>query len=433
MKILVVGGGAREHALAWKLSQSPLADKVYVAPGNPGMDIVNCLAPIGAEDIEGLVRFSRDENIGLAVIGPEAPLALGLADRLTEEGIKVFGPKAAAARLEASKSFAKDFMARHHIPTALYKKFTGAAEAYEYLENKPEGPIVVKASGLAQGKGVVVARNLAEAREAVKGMMEEARFGQAGREVVIEDFIEGEEVTVLAFCDGRSIVPMPPVQDHKAVGEGDTGPNTGGMGAYSPVTAYTPSVAALVEQTIIRPTLAGLKADGLEYHGCLYFGLMLPSARSPYQGPQVIEYNARFGDPETEILMLLLKSDLVKIALSCVAGTLAQETVEWRDEAAACVVLASGGYPGEYAKGKLITENVPSFAGSSMSFHGGTGLDGEGRIVTAGGRVLTIAAKGRTLERALEKVYARAEATLFEGRHFRRDIGHRELARRRSS
>ncbi len=433
MKILVVGGGGREHALAWKLSQSPLADKVYVAPGNPGMDIMNRLAPIKADDIESLVKFAKEENIGLVVVGPEGPLALGLADRLTEEGIKVFGPKAGAARLEASKAFAKDFMSRHNIPTARYERFDGAAEAYRYLETKAEGPIVVKASGLAQGKGVVVAKNLAEARLAVKEMMEDQRFGQAGQEVVIEDFIDGEEVTVLAFCDGRTIVPMPPVQDHKAVGEGDTGPNTGGMGAYSPVTVYSPLVADLVEKTIIGPTLEGLQADGLDYCGCLYFGLMLPSARSAYKGPQVIEYNARFGDPETEVLMLLLKSDLVKIALSCVAGTLAGETVEWREEAAACVVLASGGYPGDYAKGKLVTENVPSSVGSSITFHCGTDLDGQGRVVTAGGRVLTIAAKARTLERALEKVYDRAEATFFEGRHFRRDIGHRELARRKRS
>jgi phosphoribosylamine--glycine ligase len=425
----VVGGGAREHALSWKLSQSPLAEKVYVAPGNPGLDIVSKLVPIGTEDVEALVNFARDENIGLVVIGPEGPLSVGLADRLAEAGIKVFGPKAAAARLESSKAFAKDFMARHHIPTAAYKKFTSAAEACEYLEAKPEGPVVVKASGLAQGKGVTVAKNRTEGLEAVRQMMEELRFGEAGREGVIEDFIAGEEVTVLAFCDGRAIVPMPPVQDHKAVGEGDVGPNTGGMGAYSPVAAYTPAVAALVEKAIIKPTLAGLAADGLDYRGCLYFGLMLPSADSAYQGPQVIEYNVRFGDPEAEVLMLLLKSDLAQIALACIEGRLAGQKIEWRDESAACVVLASGGYPGDYAKGKVITENIPLTSNHSMAFHGGTAVNEKGETVTAGGRVLTIAAKAITLEKALEKVYTRAEATFFEGRYFRRDIAHREISR----
>ncbi|UQZ91135.1 phosphoribosylamine--glycine ligase [Deltaproteobacteria bacterium Smac51] len=431
MKVLVVGNGAREHALSWKLSQSPLADKVYVAPGNPGMDIMTRLAPIDAEDIDGLVKFSKEENMGLVVIGPEAPLALGLADRLIEAGVKVFGPKAAAARLETSKSFAKEFMGRHNIPTAAYRTFTSAAEASRYLEEKPDGPIVVKAAGLAQGKGVTVAKNRAEALLAVKEMMEDKRFGEAGLEVVIEDFIDGEEVTVLAFTDGKTIVPMPPVQDHKALEESDTGPNTGGMGAYSPVAVYTPEVAALVETTIIKPTLEGLKADGIDYCGCLYFGLILPSANSAYKGPQVIEYNARFGDPETEVLVLLLKSDLTAIMLSCVEGRLAEQEVEWRDESAACVVLASGGYPGDYAKGKVITENVPSFVGASMAFHGGTAINEKGEIVTAGGRVITVAAKSTTLEKALDKVYARVEATFFEGRHFRRDIAHRELARRK--
>ncbi len=429
LKILVVGGGAREHALVWKLAQSPLAGKVYAAPGNPGMDIMAALVPIEADDVPALLRFAKDEKIDLVVIGPEAPLALGLADRLLEAGIKVFGPRAGAARLESSKAFAKDFMGRHNIPTAAYKKFTEAGAAYQYLREKPDGPIVVKASGLAQGKGVVVAKNRAEAEGAVRSMMEEGRFGDSGLEVVIEDFILGEEVTVLAFCDGQTIIPMPPVQDHKAVGEGDTGPNTGGMGAYSPVSVYTPQAAALVEESIIKPTLAGLKADGLDYCGCLYFGLILPLPDSAYRGPQVIEYNARFGDPETEILMMLLKSDLVQIALAASEGRLAGETIVWREEAAACVVLASGGYPGDYAKGMLIKENVPGLPGHSMVFHSGTSLDGEGRLVTAGGRVLTIAATGRALTRALEKVYDRAGGFSFEGRHYRRDIGHRELAR----
>ncbi|MDR2945477.1 MAG: phosphoribosylamine--glycine ligase, partial [Candidatus Adiutrix sp.] len=329
LKILVVGGGAREHALTWKLAQSPLAGKIYAAPGNPGLEGLAERVAIPANDIEGLSEFARAKGVDLVVIGPEDPLALGLADRLTAAGLKVFGPKAAAAQLESSKSFAKDFMGRHNVPTAAYRAFTDAAEALAYLKTRPDAPIVVKADGLAQGKGVTVAQNLAEAKEAVREAMEGGRFGEAGREVVIEDFIDGEEVTVLAFCDGRTILPMPPTQDHKRLGEGDSGPNTGGMGAYSPVAAYSPAVAAQAQAAIIGPTLAGLKADGLDYCGFLYFGLILPSPGSAYQGPQVIEYNVRFGDPEAEVLMPLLESDLVEIMLLCVAGKLAEAAPRW--------------------------------------------------------------------------------------------------------
>lgn len=430
MKVLVVGGGAREHALAWKLSQSSLVEKIFVAPGNPGLDVITELVPLKADDVGGLVRFAKKEGIGLTVIGPEAPLALGLADRLAEEGLTAFGPTAAAARLESSKTFAKAFMRRHHIPTAAYEHFTSAPEALAYLGAKPDGPIVVKASGLAQGKGVTVASGRAEAMAAVREAMEAKRFGEAGSEVVIEDFIEGEEVTVLAFTDGETVALMPPVQDHKAAYDGDQGPNTGGMGAYSPVAAYTKEIAALTDETIIRPTLAGLAAEGLRYRGCLYFGLMLPAPGSPYHGPQVIEYNARFGDPETEVLMLLLKSDLAKIMLDVAEGHLAGGSIEWRDESAVCVVLTSRGYPGAYEKGHVITEDVVSFAGASMIFHAGTALNDRGELVTSGGRVLTVAAKSTRLEKALDKVYNRARAIHFEGCHYRADIAHRELERR---
>jgi len=430
IKIMVVGGGAREHALAWKLAQSPRAEKVYVAPGNPGLDIMTRLVPISVDDLDDLTDFARDEKMGLVVIGPEAPLARGLADKMRAAGLLVFGPSAAGARLESSKTYAKDFMLRHGVPTAAFKSFTLSEEAIKYLESKPDGPIVVKADGLAQGKGVTVAQDRAEAAQAVRQAMDDGRFGSAGSEVVIEDCIEGEEVTILAFCDGNTIIPMPPVQDHKRLGEGDTGPNTGGMGAYSPVAVYTPEVARVVEETIIKPTLAGLKADNIDFRGCLYFGLMLPGPDSAYQGPQVIEYNARFGDPETEVLMPLLKSDLVEIMVNCAEGRLEGQVIEWREETAVCVVIASGGYPGEYQTGLVITENVPSLVGASLAFHAGTALNENQETVTAGGRVITVAAKDVTLEKALFKAYDRVRAIHFKDSYYRRDIAHRELARR---
>ena len=430
IKILVVGGGAREHALAWKLGQSPGCAWVHVAPGNPGMEFTTTLVKKEVDDIEGLTEYALKEGIGLVVIGPEAPLAMGLADRMAQAGLKVFGPKAAGARLESSKTFAKAFMARHNIPTAAYQYFTDMDEALKYLDGKAEGPIVVKASGLAQGKGVTVAQNLAEAKAAVLEAMGDKRFGEAGNEVVIEDYIDGEEVTILSFTDGKTVVPMPPVQDHKRVGEGDTGPNTGGMGAYSPVAIYTPEIAKEVDEKIIQPTLRGLAEEGIDYCGCLYFGLILPSAGSAYKGPQVIEYNARFGDPETEVLMPLLQSDLVKIMLACADGKLSDCEVRWSGESAVCVVIASGGYPGEYKNGQVITESVPAHGGAALAFHGGTALNDKFENVTAGGRVITVAAKDETLEKALFVVYDRVRSIHFKNCYYRRDIAYRELARR---
>ena len=429
IKILVVGGGAREHALAWKLSQSPRTERVYVAPGNAGMAGSSVLVPIEADNLEGLTKYAVGEKIGLVVIGPEGPLASGLADQMQAAGLTVFGPRAAAAHLESSKPFAKDFMARHHIPTAAYQNFTSPAAALEYLASKPEGPIVVKAAGLAQGKGVTVAQNLEEARQAVRESLEEKRFGEAGQEVVIEDFIDGEEVSILAFTDGQTIVSMPPVQDHKRLGVGDTGPNTGGMGAYSPVAIYTPELAAQVEASIIQPTLKALAAEGLPYQGCLYFGIIIPSAKSSYQGPQVIEYNCRFGDPETEVLMPLLKSDLVEIMLQCAQGNLGNFKVEWSSESVVCVVLASGGYPGAYPTGCPININSSAPDADSMAFYAGVTLNEKHQLVTAGGRVITLVAKGDTLEGALTKVYAQTKNFTFKDCYFRDDIAHRELAR----
>ncbi|MDR3038770.1 MAG: phosphoribosylamine--glycine ligase [Candidatus Adiutrix sp.] len=432
MKILVIGSGAREHALVWKLSHSPRTESVHVAPGNAGLDIMAKLVPIAAEDSDRLIAFAREENMGLVVIGPEAPLAAGLADKMEAAGLKVFGPRAEAARLESSKPFAKAFMKRHGIPTAAFRVFFSSAEALKYLAERSDGPVVVKAAGLAAGKGVIVAADRAEASGAVRALMDERLFGEAGREVVIEDFIDGEELTVLSFTDGRSIIPMPAIQDHKRLGEGDTGPNTGGMGAYGPVTIYTPELAALVEQTIIRPTLAGLQTDGLDFRGCLYFGLILPAPGSPYRGPQVIEYNARFGDPETQVLMPLLKSDLAEIMLRCAEGRLDGLEIEWRDENCVCVVMASGGYPGQFATGLVVTEDVPSLQGVSLAFHGGTTLNDNNEIVTAGGRVISVTARDLTLEKALFKAYDRVRAIHFQDAYYRRDIGYRELARRRA-
>ncbi|MDR2934863.1 MAG: phosphoribosylamine--glycine ligase [Candidatus Adiutrix sp.] len=429
LKILVVGSGAREHALAWKLAQSPGTAVVKVAPGNAGMEFETI--PLAVTDQDGLIARARAEDMDLVVIGPEDPLAAGLADRMAAAGLKVFGPGAEAARLESSKAFSKRFMARHGVPTAAFRVFSSSTEALAYLEEKPEGPIVVKASGLAAGKGVIVAVDKAEAAGAVRAILEGGRFGEAGREVVIEDFIEGEEVSVLAFTDGRTLRPMPAVQDHKRLGEGDTGPNTGGMGAYCPVAVYTPQVAARVEETIFRPTLAGLAADGLDFRGCLYFGLILPDPDSAYDGPQVVEYNARFGDPETQVLMPLLKSDLADILLRCVEGRLAEAEVEWREESCACVVIASGGYPGEYRTGLVVTEKVPAPIGASLAFHAGTALNAARQVVTSGGRVMSITARALTLEKALARVYERVRTVQFEGAWYRRDIGYRELARQK--
>lgn len=433
MKVLLVGSGAREHALAWKLSQSPLLEgELIIAPGNAGLAQLGRLAPIKADDIDGLTRLAQDEKVDLVVVGPELALAAGLADRLEEAGIKCFGPKAAAARLESSKPFAKEFMARHNIPTAAWKTFKDSAAALDYLAGKPDGPIVVKAAGLAQGKGVTVAQNRAEAEAAVRQAMDEGCFGQAGRELIIEDFIAGEELTILAFCDGRNLEPMPPTQDHKRVGEGDRGPNTGGMGAYSPVAIYGPELDSQVRDKIIEPTLKGLKADGLDFRGCLYFGLIVPEPGSAYQGPQVIEYNARFGDPETEVLMPLLDSDFLAIAALCAEGRLAEAQISWTDEACVCVVLASEGYPGPYPSGLHISEKTPEpDAAEAIVFHAGTAFDSSGALVSAGGRVITVAARGADLKQALARAYGRAETIEFQGRYFRRDIAHRELARRR--
>ncbi|MDR1376313.1 MAG: phosphoribosylamine--glycine ligase [Synergistaceae bacterium] len=434
MKVLLIGSGGREHALAWKLAQSPRLTMLYAAPGNPGMEGAAPkstqskkvqLVPLQATDVAGIAAFAEGEGIDLVVVGPEAPLALGLADRLREKSIPCFGPGAKGALLESSKKFAKDFMTRHGIPTAAYRAFASKDDAGRYLRSLPRGPVVVKADGLAQGKGVVVAENLEEAAAALNAMME-GRFGDAGREVVVEERMTGEEVSLLTFTDGKTILPMLPVQDHKRAGEGDTGPNTGGMGTYAPVSVFTPEVAEAVDAKIVHPLQNALRQEPLDYRGCLYIGLMLTP-----EGPKVVEFNARFGDPETQVLMPLLETDLLDVLCACAKGDLEGRTLKWRDEKAVCVVLASSGYPGDYRTGYSIRESVTSedLAQNSWIFHAGTARNAQGELVTAGGRVLGVTARGRTLEDALARAYARVERVEFEGRVFRRDIAYRESNR----
>lgn len=418
---MLVGSGGREHALAWKLTQNPELKRLYAAPGNPGIGELAQLVPLQATDVDELAAFAQREAVDLVVVGPEAPLTLGLADRLEERSVPCFGPKARAALLESSKKFAKDFMTRHGIPTAAHRAFTAEDEARRYVESQPEGPLVVKSDGLAQGKGVVVAETRGEALAALEGMMG-GRFGDAGRQVVIEERMTGEEVSLLAFSDGKTLLPMIPAQDHKRAGEGDTGPNTGGMGAYAPVPAFTPALARETEAKILRPLRDALAQENLDYRGCLYIGLMLTP-----EGPKVVEFNARFGDPETQALLLLLKTDLLNPLRACAAGDLAGQTLEWRDEKAACVVLASEGYPGNYSTGRVIHLDAglspdDEILENSWIFHAGTARDGQGRLVTSGGRVLSVAARGASLGEVLARVYARAENIHFEGCCFRRDI-----------
>ncbi|MGI6284812.1 phosphoribosylamine--glycine ligase [Neomoorella humiferrea] len=418
MRVLVVGGGGREHALVWKIAQSPHVSEIYCAPGNAGIARLATCVPVAAEDIEGLLAFARRTGIDLTVVGPEAPLVEGIVDAFQAAGLTIFGPSQAAARLEGSKVFAKELMEKANIPTARYVAFTEPAAALAYLEEH-SGPVVVKADGLAAGKGVVVAEDTAAAREAVAAMFG-GRFGPAGKRVVIEERLEGEEVSVLAITDGERVIPLLPAQDHKRVGEGDTGPNTGGMGAYAPVPFYTPEMAREVEEKILRPTVRAMAAAGYPYRGVLYAGLMLTC-----EGPKVLEFNCRFGDPETQPLMLLLKSDLVELMLAAVKGELAGVKVDWYPGAAAGVVLAAGGYPGPFAKGDAITglEAVPP---GVEVFHAGTALV-DGQVVTSGGRVLCVTARGIDLQDALDSAYKGVKVIHFKGMHYRRDIGYRAL------
>ncbi len=422
MNLLVVGGGGREHAIIKKLKENPQVKTVYALPGNGGIaaDAV-CVPSIGAKDIEKIVDFAKAHAIDFAVVAPDDPLALGCVDRLHEAGIPCFGPDAKAARIEASKVFSKNLMKKYGIPTARYEVFNDPARALAYLRGGVSFPIVVKADGLALGKGVLIPQNLQEAEAAVKSIMEDKTFGDSGNEIVIEEFLTGPEVSVLAFTDGATIAPMVSSMDHKRAGDGDMGLNTGGMGTVAPNPCYTPEVAAACMEKIFLPTLAAMRAEGCPFKGCLYFGLMVTP-----DGPKVIEYNCRFGDPETQVVLPLLKMDLLTVMRAVENETLGDLQVEWSDGAAACVILASGGYPGSYPKGKEIT--VPADLPANVTvYHAGDKLDGD-KLVTSGGRVLGVTAVGDTLEAALKDAYAAAERIEFDGKYMRHDIGKRALA-----
>lgn len=421
MKVLVVGGGGREHALVWKIAQSPRVEKIYCAPGNAGIARQATCVNIGAEDIDALVRFAREEKIDLTVVGPEAPLTAGIVDAFTAEGLTIFGPTKKAAEIEGSKAFAKQLMEKYGIPTARYRTFANSDEAKEYIR-EIGAPVVVKADGLAAGKGVIVAQDVDTALKAVTDIMENKVFGDAGNRVVVEEYLEGEEVSILAFTDGRSVVPMVSSQDHKRVFDGDQGPNTGGMGAYSPAPVYTDEIARYVYDRILLPAVQGLAAEGRPYKGVLYAGLIITQ-----DGPKVLEFNARFGDPETQAVLVRLESDLVEIMEAVIEERLHQVEIKWRPEAAVCVVMASGGYPGSYRKGFPIfgLDEVPE---GTVVFHAGT-AEKDGQIVTAGGRVLGVTALGPDIATAIRNAYAAVEKISFQDAHYRRDIGYRALRR----
>ena len=422
MRILVVGGGGREHALCWAIAASPLCDALYCAPGNAGIaQDAECVG-IAADDVDGLVAFATDQAIDLVVVGPEAPLVLGLVDRLDAAGIRAFGPRADAAMLEGSKGFMKDLCARHVIPTAAYGRFTDADKAKAYIREQG-APIVVKADGLAAGKGVTVAQSVDEALAAVDQAMNDKAFGAAGAELVIEEFLPGEELSFFALVDGESALPLAGAQDHKAVGDGDTGPNTGGMGAYSPAPSLTEALEAEVMETIILPTVRGMAADGHPYRGVLYAGLMLDGGK-----PKLLEYNVRFGDPECQVLMMRLRSDIVPALVAACDGTLDTFDLRWSDEAALTVVLAANGYPGAYEKGTEIRGLDDAAATGATVFHAGTAAE-DARILATGGRVLNVTARGANITDAQANAYAAVDAIDWPDGFCRWDIGWRAVAR----
>ncbi|MCX7099096.1 MAG: phosphoribosylamine--glycine ligase [Methylococcales bacterium] len=423
MKILIVGSGGREHALAWKAKQSPKVDQVFVAPGNPGTALEPGIQNIAVavDDISGLLAFAQQAEIDLTIIGPEIPLVLGVVDSFQQAGLKCFGPSAKAAQLEGSKSFCKDFMIRHHIPTAAYQSFTDKDLAIAYIR-KQGAPIVVKADGLAAGKGVIVAQTEAEAIAAVEDMLSGNVFGLAGSRVVIEEFLQGEEASFIVIADGKHALAMATSQDHKARDNGDKGPNTGGMGAYSPAPVVTPEIHEKVMRDVINPTLIGMAEDGLPYVGFLYAGLMI----TPDGAIKVLEYNCRFGDPETQPIMMRMNSDLVSLCLAALAGELDKTSTEWDERAALGVVLAAGGYPDTYRKGDVIT-GLPSVDYADRKvFHAGTGLAGDA-IVTAGGRVLCACALGQDIQEAQTKAYELANNIHWDGIYYRTDIGFKAI------
>ena len=425
MKILVIGSGGREHALVWKFAQSPRVTEILAAPGNAGtaMEPRTRNVAVAADDLDGLLNLAQSENVDLTVVGPEQPLVAGVVDRFEAAGARCFGPRAAAARLEGSKAFTKDFLARHGIPTGAYETFDEPDAALAYIRSRPL-PIVIKADGLAAGKGVIIAKTLDEAERTVRGMLEHGTFGDAGATVVVEEFLRGEEASFIAVVDDTRIVPLASSQDHKARDEGDRGPNTGGMGAYSPAPVLTPELHRRVMDEIMIPTVAGMSAEGMAYRGFLYAGLMI----DPDSGPRVLEFNCRFGDPETQPVLARMRSDLTELCLGAFDGSLDSINVEWDPRAALGVVMASGGYPGAYGTGNAITGLDTNFGDDTIVFHAGTRED-DGAIVTSGGRVLCVVGLGASVGSAAELAYASAARVNWEGVYYRRDIGYRAIRR----
>ncbi len=424
MKVLVIGSGGREHALAWQAARDARVTQVFVAPGNAGTAMEPKLENVAIDvmDLEALAGFARDNSVDLTIVGPEAPLVAGVVNHFQSQGLAIFGPSEGAAQLEGSKAFTKDFLARHNIPTAEYQNFTEVEPALAYLKEKG-APIVVKADGLAAGKGVIVAMTLAEAEAAVRDMLSGNAFGEAGCRVVIEEFLDGEEASFIVMVDGKNVLPMATSQDHKRVGDGDTGPNTGGMGAYSPAPVVTPEIHQRIMNEVILPTVNGMAAEGNEYTGFLYAGLMIAADGTP----KVIEYNCRFGDPETQPIMMRLKSSLVVLCEAALAGQLDQAEAEWDSRPAVGVVLAAGGYPGSYGKGDVISLPEAEAAGSKI-FHAGTASD-DGQVVTSGGRVLCATALGDSVTDAQQQAYKLAEQVSWNGMFCRKDIAYRAIAR----
>ncbi len=421
MKVLVIGSGGREHALVWKIAQSPLVKKIYCAPGNPGIGELAENVSIAASDIKKLLGFAEDNNIDLTVVGPEDPLADGIVDIFEDAGLKIFGPNKAAARLEGSKAFSKKLMKKYKIPTAVYQTFTSSVDALIYLKFIQKYPVVLKASGLAAGKGVLICQNLQEAVAGTNLIMKDKAFGSAGDEIVVEEFLEGEEVSIFALVDGEHYKLLSPSQDHKRVFDNDQGKNTGGMGAYAPAPLATAAFISDVEQKIIKPTIEALKKEGSPYKGLLYFGIIVTESE-----PKVLEYNCRFGDPETEVVLPLLESDLVPLMLATIDGTMQEQSIKFKTGYAIDVVLASGGYPDSYEKGKII-HGLDSADNDTIIFHAGTKLSGND-IVTSGGRVLNIVTVGEDFKQTQGQVYKNVEKISFEGGHYRKDIGNRALA-----
>ncbi|AET28121.1 TPA: phosphoribosylamine--glycine ligase [Vibrio cholerae] len=425
MQVLIIGSGGREHALAWKVAQNPQVDTIYVAPGNAGTALEHKVqnVNIGITDIPALVAFAQDKAIELTIVGPEAPLVIGVVDAFRAAGLPIFGPTQGAAQLEGSKVFTKDFLARHNIPTAAYANFTEIEPALAYVREKG-APIVVKADGLAAGKGVIVAMTLQEAEDAIQDMLAGNAFGSAGSRVVVEEFLDGEEASFIVMVDGENVLPMATSQDHKRVGDADTGPNTGGMGAYSPAPVVTQDVHDRVMREVIDPTVRGMAAEGNTYTGFLYAGLMIDSTGAP----KVIEYNCRFGDPETQPIMMRLQSDLVELCQAAIAGKLDQVESKWDPRASIGVVLAAGGYPGDYAKGEVISGLPTQESAGQKVFHAGTETQGD-QVVTNGGRVLCATALGNTVLEAQQRAYQLADQIHWNGMFCRRDIGYRAIAR----